>query len=183
MFVQYLKIGYEHVVPLGYDHILFIIDLFFYDSKLKTAAIQCTLFTLAHTLTLILVALGYVNLNTKLVETCIAVSICLVAIENFYAKKLNVWRLLVVFIFGLIHGIGFAGALKDFGLPQEELIPALVGFNSGVEIAQLSLIALLYFTFTRYLSHKIWYKEKITNPLSLLISGIAVFWFITRILK
>ena len=87
MFVQYLKIGYEHVVPLGYDHILFIIALFFYDSKLKTAAIQCTLFTLAHTLTLILVALGYINLNTILVETFIAVSICLVAIENFYAKK------------------------------------------------------------------------------------------------
>ncbi len=183
MFFQYLKIGYEHVIPLGYDHILFILALFLYDSKLKTAVIQCTLFTLAHSLTLILVALGYINLNTKLVETSIAGSICLVAIENFYAKKLNVWRLLVVFIFGLIHGVGFAGALKDFGLPQDELITSLVGFNIGVEVAQLSLIVILYFTFTRYLSHKAWYKEKLTNPMSLLITGIAIFWFITRILE
>ena len=99
MFWDYLKIGFQHVIPLGYDHILFILSLFFFNSKLKTAIIQCSIFTLAHSLTLALLALGYLKFNTNIIESVIALSIFFVALENTTQPKLKWWRLGLVFAF------------------------------------------------------------------------------------
>ncbi|MEI8136962.1 MAG: HupE/UreJ family protein [Bacteroidota bacterium] len=183
MFWSFLKIGFEHVVPFGYDHILFIVALFFFNSKLKSAIIQCSIFTLAHSLTLALVALGYINVNSKFVEVVIALSIFIVAFENIFQPTLKPWRLGLIFIFGLIHGMGFASALRDFGLPKNEMIISLVGFNVGVEIAQIAIILFCYFAVSKWIIEKDWYQKKLVNPLSMVISAIALFLAINRYLS
>lgn len=182
VFVRYLLTGFEHVIPLGYDHILFITALFFLDSKLKSAIIQCSFFTVAHSITLALVALGYLNFNVRIIESIIALSIFFVALENLYAIKLNWWRLLLVFVFGLVHGMGFATALKEIGLPENEFITALLGFNLGVELAQIAVILLCYFLIAKWIKSKSWYQTKFVKPLSLSISLIALFLAIERFL-
>ena len=178
----YLKIGFQHVIPLGYDHILFILSLFLFNSKLKTAIIQCSIFTLAHSLTLALVAFGYLKFNANIIESIIALSIFFVALENTTQPKLKWWRLGFVFAFGLVHGMGFATALNEIGLPKNEFIPALIGFNLGVEVAQITIILFCYSFVAKWFSEKVWYQAKLVNPLSMGISGIALFWAIERFL-
>jgi hypothetical protein len=182
-FIRYLLSGFEHVVPLGYDHILFIISLFFLDSQLRTAILQCTLFTLAHSVTLALVALGFVVVNPFYVEIIIALSIFFVAVENLVLNKIHSWRLILVFIFGLIHGAGFASALIETGVPESEQISCLLGFNTGVELAQILLIICCYFGIAKPFSERSWYREKLTTPLSVLIASVALFWVIQRFLQ
>ncbi|MFZ4543081.1 MAG: HupE/UreJ family protein [Saprospiraceae bacterium] len=181
--LHYLKIGFEHVIPLGYDHILFIISLFFLDSLLKTSILQCSLFTLAHSFTLALVALDYISFNPYYIEIIIALSIFFVALENLFFSKLHFWRLALIFIFGLIHGMGFASALMSVGIPKNEEIAALLGFNLGVETAQILLIVCCYFCVARPFSHRTWYREKLIVPLSITIASIALFWTILRFLQ
>lgn len=183
MFWNFLKVGFEHVVPLGYDHILFIVALFFFNSKVKSAIIQCSIFTLAHSLTLVLVVLEYIHVNIKFVEVVIALSIFVVSFENIFQPPLKLWRLGLIFIFGLIHGMGFASALNEFGLPKNELILSLVGFNVGVEVAQITIIMFCYYGITKWISTKKWYQTKLVNPLSIIISSIALFWGINRYLS
>lgn len=182
-FLKYLMIGFQHVIPLGCDHILFIIALFFLNSKLKTAIIQCSLFTLAHSITLALVSLGCLQFNTKIIESIIALSIFIVALENLFQPKLNWWRLMMVFAFGLVHGMGFALALQDVGISKEEFISSLLGFNVGVELAQILLILICYFGIAKLWSNKSWYQSKLVNPLSISISSIALIWSIQRFLN
>jgi hypothetical protein len=182
MFWDYLKIGFQHVIPLGYDHILFILSLFFFNSKLKTAIIQCSVFTLAHSLTLALVAMGYFHFSANIIECIIALSIFFVALENTAQRELKWWRLGLVFAFGLVHGMGFASALNEIGLPKNEFFTALIGFNFGVEIAQVAIIFVCYSFVAKWFSQKIWYQTKLVNPLSLGISCIALFWSIERYL-
>ena len=100
---QYLQIGFAHVIPLGFDHILFILSIFFLNSNLKSVIIQCSVFTLAHSVTLGLTAAGYIFPNPKIIEPIIAISILMASIENLFHHKVNTWRLLIIFIFGLIY--------------------------------------------------------------------------------
>ena len=183
LFGHYLRVGFEHVIPLGYDHILFIISLFFFDSKLKTAVIQCSIFTVAHSLTLALVALGYLKFDTRLVETVIALSIFFVAFENLFSSKLKAGRLCLVFIFGLLHGMGFATALNEIGLPKNEFLTALVGFNCGVEVAQVVILLVCYIMIAKWIRDKDWYSSMFVRPLSMGISLVALFWAIERYLS
>lgn len=182
MFWDYLKIGFQHVIPLGYDHILFIISLFFFNSKLKTAIIQCSVFTLAHSLTLALVALGYFHFSANIIESIIALSIFFVALENTAHRELKWWRLGLVFAFGLVHGMGFATALNEINLSKSEFFTALIGFNLGVEVAQAAIILICYSFIAKWVSHKVWYQSKFVNPMSFGISCIALFWAIERYL-
>jgi hypothetical protein len=182
MFWDYLKIGFQHVIPLGYDHILFILSLFFFNSKLKTAIIQCSVFTLAHSLTLALVAMGYFHFSANIIECIIALSIFFVALENTAQRELKWWRLGLVFAFGLVHGMGFASALNEIGLPQNEFFTALIGFNFGVEVAQVTIILICYSFIAKWFSEKVWYQPKFVNPFSLGISCIALFWAVERFL-
>ncbi|WP_239495847.1 HupE/UreJ family protein [Yoonia maritima] len=144
VFGSYIPIGFDHIVPKGLDHILFVLGLFFLSARIRPLLTQVSLFTLAHTLTLALAALGYVRLPGSVVEPLIAASIVFVALENIYAKGLSRWRPVVVFGFGLLHGLGFASVLAEFGLPENAFIPALIGFNVGVEVGQLAVIAVMF---------------------------------------
>ncbi len=141
-FAGYIPVGFDHILPKGLDHILFVLGLFFLSTQLGPLLWQVSAFTLAHTVTLALGALGLVNVPGSIVEPLIAASIVYVAIENIFARGLNKGRTLIVFGFGLLHGLGFASVLGEFGLPEAQFIPALIGFNVGVELGQLTVIAM-----------------------------------------
>ena len=108
---MYLKLGYEHIIPLGLDHILFVLSLFFLSSNLKTVIWQATAFTVAHSITLGLAMYHVISPPTYIVEPVIALSIMFVAIENIISDKLRPSRVAIVFCFGLIHGLGFANEI------------------------------------------------------------------------
>lgn len=143
-FINYIPVGFDHIVPLGLDHILFVLGLFFLSTHLGPLLWQVSAFTLAHTITLALAALGYVSVPGSIVEPLIAASIVFVAVENIMSNGLSRWRPLVVFGFGLLHGLGFATVLGEFGLPPGSFVPALIGFNVGVELGQLAVIAVAF---------------------------------------
>ncbi|MDX8348958.1 HupE/UreJ family protein [Cognatiyoonia sp. IB215446] len=143
-FVDYIPVGFDHILPKGLDHVLFVLGLFFLSTQLRPLVIQISLFTLAHTITLALAALGYVNVPANIVEPLIAASIVFVAVENIWAKGISRWRPYIIFAFGLLHGLGFASVLQEFGLPGPTFVAALIGFNIGVEIGQLAVIAIMF---------------------------------------
>ncbi len=143
-FTRYIPIGFDHIVPKGLDHILFVLGLFFLSARLRPLLTQVTLFTLAHTITLAAAALGWVVVPGSIVEPLIAASIVYVAVENVFMKTLSPWRPFVIFGFGLLHGLGFASVLAEFGLPQNTFVPALIGFNVGVEVGQLAVIGVMF---------------------------------------
>lgn len=140
--LSYIPVGFDHILPQGLDHILFVLGLFFLSTRWGPLLWQITAFTLAHTVTLALGAAGIVMIPGSIVEPLIAASIVYVAVENIFIRGLSTWRPLVVFGFGLLHGLGFASVLGDFGLPAGQFVPALIGFNVGVELGQLTVIAL-----------------------------------------
>jgi len=179
--IEYIVIGFEHIIPLGLDHILFILGIFLLNTQLKPLIQQVTLFTLAHTLTLGLSINGIINLPANIIEPLIALSIAYVGIENIFAHQLNKLRLLVIFLFGLIHGMGFASALADFNMPENTFMITLISFNIGVELGQLAIIALAYFSVTIWFKEKDWYRRGIVIPSSLFISIIGIYWAIERL--
>lgn len=180
MFFNFLIKGFEHVFPIGYDHILFMIALFLYNSRIKTAILQCTVFTIAHSLTLALTANRLIIPNSQLIEIGIAISIFIAGLENILPRVNFSIRLLIIFLFGLMHGIGFAGALADIGIKNQEIITVLAGFNIGVELAQASLIVILYFILSKPFLDAPWYNTFIKKPVSLIIASCGLFWAITR---
>ncbi|MEM8979153.1 MAG: HupE/UreJ family protein [Pseudomonadota bacterium] len=139
-FLRYIGVGFEHIIPLGLDHILFVLGLYFLAPKLSALLWQISAFTLAHTITLALAATGLVNIPGSIVEPLIAASIVYVAVENIFFRELKPWRPALIFAFGLLHGLGFAGVLGEFGLPPGQFVPALIGFNIGVEFGQIAVI-------------------------------------------
>jgi hypothetical protein len=138
----YIPVGFDHILPQGLDHILFVLGLFLLSTQWRPLIWQVTAFTLAHTVTLALGATGWVSIPGSIVEPLIAASIVYVAVENIFMRGLSTWRPLIVFGFGLLHGLGFASVLGEFGLPEGQFIPALIGFNVGVELGQLTVIAM-----------------------------------------
>lgn len=143
-FVRYIPDGFDHIVPKGLDHILFVLGLFFLSAQMRPLLWQISAFTVAHTITLALATLGYVTISPEIIEPLIAASIVYVAVENIFAKGLSPWRPVFIFALGLLHGLGFASVLAEFGLPENNVIPALIGFNVGVEIGQLAVIAVAF---------------------------------------
>ena len=179
--ISYIVLGFEHILPKGLDHILFILGLFLFGIAFRPLLWQVTMFTVAHTLTLGLAMNGVISLPANIVEPLIALSIAYVGIENIFAKRLNNSRLLLVFIFGLLHGLGFASVLADFGMPENAFVTALISFNVGVEIGQLAIILLAFLLVGFWLGNKRWYKTFVTKPASLLIAFVAFYWFIERL--
>ncbi len=178
---QYLWLGYTHILPKGVDHILFVLGLFLLNVRLRPILIQVTAFTVAHSLTLGLTMYGVVALSPRIVEPLIALSIAYVAIENLVTDQIKPWRLALVFTFGLLHGMGFAGVLKELGLPRNEFLPALLSFNLGVEGGQLTVIAGAALLVS-WFSHREWYRHAIVVPASVLIACIGVYWTVMRLL-
>ena len=180
-FLSYIPVGFDHILPKGLDHILFVLGLFFLSTRLGPLLWQVSAFTLAHTVTLALGALGWVNVPGNIVEPLIAASIVYVAVENIFTSGLNPWRPVIVFGFGLLHGLGFASVLGDFGLPAGQFIPALIGFNVGVELGQLAAIAIA-FLLVGWFAKKAWYRRAISIPASIFIAAVGAWWVIERTL-
>lgn len=178
---SYLSIGFEHIVPKGTDHILFIVGIFLLSTRLKPLLWQVTMFTVAHTLTLALSMKGIVSLPSTIVEPLIALSIAYVGIENIFAHSLHKSRLVLVFMFGLLHGLGFAGVLSDFGMPPNAFVTALISFNVGVELGQITVILFAYLAVGVWFRGRPWYHQRITVPGSMLISIIGLYWTYDRI--
>ena len=168
----YLQLGFTHILPLGIDHILFILGI-----NLKTAFIQASVFTLAHTITLTLSVYDIVTINPDIVEPVIALSIVFIAIENIFTKDIKAGRIILIFLFGLIHGLGFASVLTDLGLPKSEFLTALISFTVGVELGQTAVILLAYFLIGKWFSSKQWYHQKIVVSFSKFISNNFIFKF------
>ena len=178
---DYLSLGFTHVLPLGFDHILFILCLFFLNSNVRSVVLQCTVFTIAHSITLGLTAASIILPPSVWVEALIAFSIVIAAVENILHSQLSRWRLLIVFIFGLVHGMGFATALSEIGMPTQHFFAALLAFNVGVELGQIAIILLAWFGLAKWLHQKPWYKTRIVYPLSSLMACIALYWTIQRL--
>jgi len=182
-FIKYLFLGIQHIIPKGLDHILFIIGLFLFSNLIRPLLLQVTMFTIAHTITLVIASLSLINVNASIVEPLIALSIVYIGVENIFKKYSNTKiRYYVIFLFGLLHGLGFALVLKDVGLDYSNLLINLVSFNIGVEIAQIFILFLLYLTIGLFFSKKKYYKLIFQIPLSLFISLIAIYWFVERII-
>ena len=179
---QYLQLGFTHVIPLGFDHILFILSIFFLNSKLKSVIMQCSVFTIAHSISLGLTAAGYIIPPSQIIEPLIALSILFTSVENIVHDNVNPYRLIIIFLFGIIHGMGFASALNEIGLPPSDFFTALFSFNLGVELGQVSIIIAAYLLIGKWFSKKTWYKLRIVYPLSSAIGCIAFYWTIERIL-
>lgn len=177
----YLKLGYQHILPLGLDHILFVLSLFLLSPKLKPIILQSTAFTLAHTITLGLAMYHVITPPAKIVEPLISFSIMLVAFENIFSRKLKPARIGVVFLFGLVHGLGFASSLSGMGLPQQAYLSSLVMFNLGVEAGQLTVILFAFLLVGKWFGQKQFYRRLIVIPVSLLIILIAGYWTVERI--
>jgi hydrogenase/urease accessory protein HupE len=176
----YLELGFTHIVPKGLDHILFVLGIFLLSRRLKPVLAQVTAFTVAHTLTLALSIYGVVRLSPSIVEPLIALSIVYVAVENVITDKLKPSRVAVVFCFGLLHGLGFAGVLTQIGLPRSEFLTALLSFNVGVEAGQLSVILTAFLAVGLLWRHKPWYRYRIVVPASLLIGAVGLWWAAER---
>ena len=177
----YLRLGFTHILPRGLDHVLFVLGIFLLAVDLKPVLWQVSAFTLAHTITLALTVYGVVSLSPRIVEPLIALSIVYVAIENIFTSRLHAWRPVVVFCFGLLHGMGFAGVLTEIGLPRSEFVPALLSFNAGVECGQLTVIAAAFLVLGLPFRKKPWYRRRIVIPGSLIIAAIGLYWSIQRV--
>ncbi len=179
--LSYMFIGFEHIVPKGTDHILFILGIFLLSTRMRPLLWQVTMFTVAHTLTLALSMKGIINLPSSIVEPLIALSIAYVGIENIFAHSLHKSRLVLVFLFGLLHGMGFAGVLAEFGMPPNAFATALISFNVGVELGQIAVIVMAYLAIGLWFRTKPWYHQFVTIPGSLIISAIGLYWTWDRI--
>jgi hydrogenase/urease accessory protein HupE len=176
----YLKLGFTHILPKGTDHILFVLGIFLLSIRLKPVLLQVTAFTVAHTITLALTIYGVFSLKPSIVEPLIAVSIVFVAVENILSARVSPWRVAVVFGFGLLHGMGFAGVLSEQGLPRTEFLTALLSFNLGVEGGQLAVILSAFLLIGLPFRNKPWYRRRVVIPASAAIALVGLYWAIQR---
>lgn len=183
----YSRIGYQHILPDGLDHILFVLALFLASTRVRPLLLQVSAFTVAHTATLGLAAAGLIAPKAGFVEPLIALTIAWAAAENIIFDEMQAWRPALAFGFGLIHGMGFAGAFGELGLPENIFWPALIGFNVGVEFGQLTVIgmALAVSLLVRGILVRTGRKASIYRlyvvwPVSCLIGIIGLWWAIER---
>ena len=179
---EYVVLGFTHILPFGLDHILFVLGLFLLSTRMAPLLIQVTAFTIAHSVTLALSVYGVVSLPSSIVEPLIAASIVYVAVENILTPELKPWRAIVVFCFGLLHGLGFAGVLEEVGLPHGQFVPALVSFNVGVELGQLAVITLAYLAVGIWGYNKTWYRPRVVIPASGAVAAVGLFWTVQRLM-
>ncbi|WP_454650503.1 HupE/UreJ family protein [Bradyrhizobium liaoningense] len=184
---RYLVTGVEHIF-LGYDHVAFLVAIVLWARRLLPVVKIVTAFTIAHSLTLSLAALNVLVIPSRIVEPAIAASIVFVAVENFFSRDVDRrWR--VAFLFGLIHGFGFAGALREIGLPPDAIVPALAAFNVGVEIGQIAIVALLLPVLglldrvTAAGREKPARAARLVYAMSAMIGVLGGYWLLTRVFE
>jgi hypothetical protein len=178
--IEHLRLGFRHIFPDGVDHILFVLGLFFLAPRWRPLLTQTTAFTLAHTTTLGLSAYGILSLPARVVEPLIALSIAYVAVENIWKPKLNAARIMIVFAFGLLHGLGFASSLSEVPMPRDQFFTALLAFNLGVDFGQLAVIGTA-FLLVGWFRKRDWYWKGIAVPVCVVIAAVGGYWTVTRI--
>ena len=182
---RFVVIGVEHILPDGLDHILFVLAIFLAAAGVRALIWQISAFTLAHTITLGCAATGLVNVAPNIVEPVIAFTIAFVAAENLLLKNFTRWRPLLVFFFGLLHGLGFASFFSSLELPSGLFWNGLIGFNIGVELGQLSVVALAA-VMVRVLfanpAAQIFYRRWVVPIGSALIGLSGLWWGIGRLI-
>lgn len=174
--IQFVWLGMEHIF-IGYDHILFLVGLIVIGGSLTNLVKIVTSFTLAHSLTLILASLQIVMIPSRVVESVIALSIVYITVENLLIKDSN-QRWMISFIFGLMHGFGFARVLTELGLPTAGLVASLLAFNIGVEIGQMAIV-LTIFPVVLLISRSRWQRQWVYG-ISSLILVFGLTWFVER---
>jgi hydrogenase/urease accessory protein HupE len=176
----YLVLGIEHILT-GYDHLLFVIGLLFLVGFRRRLVWTITAFTAAHSLTLTSAAMGWLTLRPPPVEATIALSIVLVASEALRQRQTLArrWPALVAFVFGLVHGLGFAGALREIGLPQQHLVTALLTFNLGVELGQLLTVGMAWMIVIA-VRRQPW-APRLKSPVLYVIGSLAAYWSLLRL--
>ena len=178
---DFVGIGFKHIVPLGLDHILFVLALFLGGRDPKTLLIQTGVFTLAHSATLALSTFGVLSLSSRIVEPLIALSIGVVGLENFLrAPGVSRGRMAVVFFFGLLHGLGFAGILAETPLAEGQKLAALLLFNVGVELGQVSVLAAAFVASLPFKDPER-YRRYVQRPLSAVLSVVGLVWALARV--
>jgi hypothetical protein len=177
---NFFRQGFVHVLPLGLDHILFVLGIFLMAREWKPLLLQVSAFTAAHTLTLGLATLGWVQVPSKPVEVIIAGSICVIALQNVFRPAYSHRRLWIIFSLGLVHGLGFAGALKELELDIESLMAGLIGFNIGVEAGQLAVLTVAWVLTLPFVVPED-YRRMVVIPVSLGISAAGGYWVFERI--
>ena len=178
----YLKMGVAHIIPYGLDHILFVISLCLLSTKISTILWQASAFTVAHSITLALSMRSIIIAPPQIIEPVISLSIVFVAVENIVLNELRPWRVLIVFFFGLVHGVGFASALNEVGLPRNNFFTSIIAFNLGVEIGQIAIILLVFGLIVIPFGKRLTYKRQFVFPMSAIIALIAAYWTIERII-
>jgi len=180
LIAEYIGLGFAHILPRGLDHILFVLGLFLLTREPKPLLLQVSAFTVAHSITLGLSMSGVLSLPPTIVEPLIALSIVYVAVENLVTTRLTAWRPAVVFAFGLLHGMGFAGVLRTLPLPRGQFVPALVGFNGGIEVAQLCVLALAFACSIGLQRDRLRYRRWFVVPASAAIALAGLVWTVER---
>ncbi len=177
--VAFIILGIEHIL-IGLDHVLFVLLLVLLAPRLRVMLAIVTSFTVAHSITLALATMEVVTLSPSIVEPLIAISIAAFALETGLRKETPKYLPIATFLFGLLHGFGFAFVLaSDVGLPSDSRGLALVTFNVGVEIGQIAIV-LLAFPIRRWMCEKPWERKAIIS-ISAVIGALAVYWTIERI--
>ena len=180
MATRFITLGFIHIIPRGLDHILFVLGLVLLHPAFKPVLLQVTLFTIAHSITLALATLGFAGFSIVWVEAAIAASIVYIALDNLRSKPVNALRLVVVFLFGLLHGFGFASVLSELSSAGGNYVVSLAAFNVGVELGQLAVVLLFFLSIGYWCRDKSWYGSVVRIPCSLLVGVVGLFWFLQR---
>lgn len=196
-FSDYIAYGFAHIIPGGLDHIFFIVGIFLTATGLRHLVLQASLFTLAHSLTLILASIGWVYAPENVVEPLIALSIAALGAEAILTRNSTIkrtsmhpkfslhtsLRLMMIFAFGLLHGMGFAGPFIDSGLSGSTLIVMVIGFNVGVEISQISLLLGLWLLLSKSgLDDHAGTHKYIRLPVAIGLTIIGLYWTVSRVM-
>jgi hypothetical protein len=182
----FIEFGFQHILPQGLDHVLFVVALYLNARSWSSLFLQVTTFTLAHTITLALAATGLVSSPGDIIEPLISLSIVLLALEAIIFHKPNVWRLPVVFAFGLLHGLGFGSVMKAY-LENADLSAGLVGITVGVEMGHLlvlvstGIVAFLVQTGLKAIKRPGLYHNGFVMPVAAIIALIGLYWTLQRV--
>ena len=178
--LEWIALGFQHIIPRGLDHIVFVLGLFFLSTGVRQLVLQVSCFTVAHSLTLGLATFRIVSVPASIVEPLIAASIVCIALDNLHSEKIARWRLLMVTLFGLLHGLGFASVLSDLDLPPQDFLSSLLLFNLGVEVGQLTVLAIAFIA-VGWMQRWAQYAKRVARPATITIAGIGAYWFIKRV--
>ena len=182
----FIEFGFQHIIPQGLDHVLFVIALYLNARNWPSLFVQVTTFTLAHTITLGLASTGVVGAPGDIIEPLIAVSIIVLALEAIFFREGTIWRLPVIFAFGLLHGLGFGSVMKVY-LENADLSAGLVGITVGVELGHLAvlvatgIVAFLVQLTLKAVNRPGLYRPAFVIPVAGLIALVGAYWALQRV--